>query len=206
MKYWVSYLHVSGWWSFAVNRHRAQGILHFAHDLLALNTRKCDQCVRVQKSECHSNTEGSTKPWTPFWIWGKDGLGGPQLELVQNSQSNEVYDRFACFTSAHSLLTPLEYMQCDWLTMETWNMQYFNTVWLTCCAVYCDKSADLTLTPLPYLYNCDRGKCSPTPKYVWHLQNKHMTYLLQGLCSKSAWMKMPSRSNLHVFALHLHNG
>lgn len=40
--------------------------------LMALNTPRyeSDQCPCV--SECHSNTEGSVNPWSPFWIRRKE--------------------------------------------------------------------------------------------------------------------------------------
>lgn len=66
----------------------------------------------------------------------------------KNSQSRQLLKRFACFTSAHSLPIPSRLHATWWGGgSKPTSMQYFNT----CCAVNCDKSAELTPNLLPYL-------------------------------------------------------
>lgn len=84
-------------------------------------------------------------------------------------------------------------------------MQYFNTAPEHRCVPYCDKSAELTPTPLPYLNHHERAKCSLSNMSAASRTSTCSTYDRVSAV-KSAWMEMPLRSNLHVFALLSHNG
>lgn len=99
--------------------------------------------------------------------------------------------RINCMRSLPALLQhiPSWYLESACNVMgSVWSLQY----WLTCCTVYCDKSA---LTPNPLR----QVPAAPLPRQT--PQNKHILYQLQGLCSNISLNGMPSRSNLHVFAL-----
>lgn len=134
------YLQVSGWWS-CCRQRRGPGSVwwHLVHHIMpqsltnvsAYRNQNVIHTLRAQlKLWVPSESEGGEKKEKK-----KKRLGWPRLELVQNSQSHKLYERFACFTSAHSLLNPWERMQCDRLSAEPGACSTLIPVWLMCYVV-----------------------------------------------------------------------
>lgn len=121
------YLQVSRWWEFCCRQRRGPGSVwwHLVHHIMpqsltsvsAYRNQNVIHALRAQLNLwVHFESEGGKKKRKKKKK--KKDLDGLNLSsFITASHINGM--RFACFTSAHSLLTPpRECMECDWLSVE----------------------------------------------------------------------------------------
>lgn len=88
------------------------------------------KCCCIQKPECHSNSEGSVKPWSPFWIWREQN----NLSFFTWASSEQpVLNRTQ---GLHALLPGPFSIHTMWRAQcGTCSMQYFNSVADILCSI-----------------------------------------------------------------------
>lgn len=150
-------------------------------------------CLCAQKPECHSNTEGSFR--TQIHLISEEK--GWTLECLGLSSFKQPVNR----NRVRSLPAWLKHIPVPaalWVCMQLhgFSMKRRVVADLLCSILW--KKTCINSSP-----SGARPSTPPHPKEKWvgHLQDKHILYLLQGLCSNISPNGMPHISNLRVFAL-----
>ena len=168
MWYWVFYLQVSGWWSSAVDRIRALDIVHLAHGQAWQHLtwpHESGQCVCTETRMSFRHRGLSVNCIHFEWEEIKNSLWVPRLALVWKKRKKK-----------EKKPVIQEVSMLYWSTFTPGTLSVHAKRW-----GQCGMAAQYTVTNQhqPLLF------WGPTwPQHVIHLQNKHMLYLLQGLCVK----------------------